>query len=477
MTITQILIFTGFALLLGWLTRKFQRVNLLLAASVLVVYWLQPALPLRYLDFYLPTFSIGITVLSWILTATPEKRHERNSLISGGIVLVLVLALALTRYLGIDSVLFPARAPIFNQVLIVVALFLLSSFLLSRQKKIASNTALWIGFGILLLFFIVFKTPTFSELASQLWRSFVSKQDVALAAATDIHWLGYSYLAFRLLHTIRDRQSGRLPDVTLGEYLTYVIFFPTFSVGPIERIERFIKGLRQPKTLFHDDVLTGGQRLVIGFFKKFVVADTLAMIALNPVSATQAQTALGAWILLYVYAFQIFFDFSGYTDMAIGLGHFLGIRLPENFKQPYRQSNLTLFWNNWHITLTQWFRAYFFNPFARALRSKAKLSAWMMVLVSQLATMTLIGLWHGVTWNFVLWGIWHGFGLFLQNRWSGWIKPRLAEANPSPRVQRALSIGGTLLTFHFVALGWIWFVLPDPALGWQFILHLAGVFA
>ena len=477
MTITQILIFTGFALLLGWLTRKFQRVNLLLIASVLAVYWLQPALPLRYLDFYLPTLSIGITVLAWALTATPEMRRQRDSLISGGIVLALVLVLALTRYLGIDSVLLPARPPIFTQVLIVVALFLLSSFLIAHQKENASNTALWTGFGILLLFFIVLKTPALSELASQLWRSLVSKQDVALAVANDIHWLGYSYLAFRLLHTIRDRQSGRLPDVTLGEYVTYVIFFPSFSVGPIERIERFIKGLRNPANAINADWLNGGERLAIGLFKKFVVADTLAMISLNATSATQTQSAFGAWILLYAYAFQIYFDFSGYTDIAIGLGHFVGIKLPENFKQPYRQSNLTLFWNNWHMTLTQWFRAYFFNPFARALRSNRKLSPAMMVLVSQLATMTLIGLWHGVTWSFVVWGVWHGLGLFLQNRYSGWAKTRLAAASLNPRAERALSIGGTLLTFHFVALGWVWFVLPDPALGWQFILRLIGVAA
>ena len=474
MTISQIAIFAGIALLLGWLTRRFQRINLLLAASVIAVYWLQPALPLRYLDFFLPTFSIGITVLSWALTAAPEMRRQRESMISAVLVLVLILLLAATRYLGLDRYLLPTRPPAFSYTLSILAFFLLASFLLARQKKIASNAALWTGFGILFAFFIILKTPALSLFASRAWRTFIG-QDATLAAATDIHWLGYSYLAFRLLHTIRDRQSGRLPDVTLGEYVTYVIFFPTFSVGPIERIEGFIKGLRQPKNSFNDDALTGGQRLAIGLFKKFVVADTLAMMALNPVSATQAQTALGAWILLYAYAFQIFFDFSGYTDMAIGLGQFLGIALPENFKQPYRQSNLTLFWNNWHITLTQWFRAYFFNPFARTLRSKRKLSAGMMTLISQLATMTLIGLWQGVTWSFVLWGLWHGFGLFLQNRWSGWVKPRLAEASPSPRAQQALSIAGTLLTFHFVAFGWVWFVLPNPALGWQFLLRLLGL--
>jgi len=473
MTITQILIFATLALVLGWLTRKGQRVNLLLTASVIAVFWLQPTLSLRYLDFFLPIFSIGITVLIWALTATPETRRRAENKTSAGIALVLILLLASTRYLGIEQSLLASRPPAMGQVLILVCIFALGTILLTRKKEVSSNALLWAGFALLLFFFLILKTPALSILASRAWRALMH-QNTALATATDIHWLGYSYLTFRLFHTIRDRQTGRLPEVSLGEYLTYVIFFPSFSSGPIERIERFVKGLRTPAPPFADDLLHGGERFFIGLFKKFVVADLLAMIALNATSAAQAQTPLGAWILLYAYAFQIFFDFSGYTDIAIGLGQFLGITLPENFKQPYRQPNLTLFWNNWHITLTQWFRAYFFNPFARALRRGRKLSPSMMVLVSQLATMTLIGLWHGVTWNFVIWGLWHGLGLFAQNRWSAWIKPRLTESSQNPRAQQLLSLGGILLTFHFVALGWVWFVLPNPALSWQFILKLWG---
>lgn len=473
MTIIQIAIFAVVSLILGWLTRKAQRINLLLIASVLTVFWLQPTLPLRYLDFFLPTFSIGITILAWALTVSPQARRNAENKVSAAIILGIILLLAATRYLGLNSFLLASRPPAIGQVLLLVGIFAIGTILLLRQKESSSNPLLWAGFATLLVFLLILKTPALSLEASRVWRLFIG-QDAALSSSLDIHWLGYSYLAFRLLHTIRDRQSGRLPDVTLGEYVTYVIFFPAFSVGPIDRIERFIKGLRQPAKTYTDDVLVGGQRLAIGLFKKFVITDTLMIIALNPLSATQAQSSLGAWILLYAYAFQIFFDFSGYTDIAIGLAQFVGISLPENFKQPYRQPNLTLFWNNWHITLTQWFRSYFFNPFARAMRKSRKISAGMMILVSQLATMTLIGLWHGVTWHFVIWGLWHGVGLFVQNRWSSWAKIRLAGASPSPRTQRILSILGIMLTFNYVALGWIWFVIPDPAQGWQFVLLLWG---
>ena len=122
---------------------------------------------------------------------------------------------------------------------------------------------------------------------------------------------------------------------------------------------------------------------------------------------------------MYAYAFRIFLDFSGYTDIAIALGRLLGVRLPENFAAPYLKPNIALFWNSWHMSLTQWFRAYVFNPLARRLRSAtAQIPDWLACLVTQLVTMLLIGLWHGITWSFALWGLWHGIGLFVHNRWS-----------------------------------------------------------
>jgi D-alanyl-lipoteichoic acid acyltransferase DltB (MBOAT superfamily) len=173
------------------------------------------------------------------------------------------------------------------------------------------------------------------------------------------------------------------------------------------------------------------------------------------------------WIILYAYALQIFFDFSGYTDIAIGLGRLMGFKLPENFNAPYLKPNLTQFWNNWHMTLTQWFRAYFFNPLTRFLRSGGrKLPIWTIILITQLATMVLIGLWHGMTWNFILWGAWHGLGLFIHNRWSELTKARFTAL--AAGTQKALNAGGAVVTFHFVALGWIFFALPDPASSFHF---------
>jgi D-alanyl-lipoteichoic acid acyltransferase DltB (MBOAT superfamily) len=167
-------------------------------------------------------------------------------------------------------------------------------------------------------------------------------------------------------------------------------------------------------------------------------------------------------VLLYAYALRIYFDFAGYTDIALGLGRWLGVRLPENFSAPYLKTNMTAFWNSWHITLAQWFRAYFFNPATRVLRSSsARLPVWLVILVGQAGTMLLIGLWHGVTWNFAAWGLWHAAGLFAHNRWSDWMRPRMTTLEQHPTLRRLGSLAGWLLTFHYVTLGWVWFVLPD----------------
>ena len=128
------------------------------------------------------------------------------------------------------------------------------------------------------------------------------------------------------------------------------------------------------------------------------------------------------------------------------------------------------------MTLTNWFRAYFFNPMTRAMRaSKHKIPMWVIIFFGQMGTMVLIGLWHGVTWNLILWGVWHGAGLFLHNRWSNFFKSRISIENKSLNVQRVTKATGVLLTFNFVALGWVWFVLPLPDQSLQVLGLLFGI--
>jgi alginate O-acetyltransferase complex protein AlgI len=158
------------------------------------------------------------------------------------------------------------------------------------------------------------------------------------------------------------------------------------------------------------------------------------------------------------------------------MGLLAGIRLPENFASPYLKPNLTQFWNSWHMSLTQWFRAYFFNPLVRGFRSARKPPpAWIIIAIAQFGTMTLIGLWHGISWNFVLWGLWHAAGLFIHNRWSEATRTRAAAWAVTPARKALLNVTGVLVTFHYVALGWVFFALTTPAQSWAFFLKLFGL--
>lgn len=459
MTILTVLILAAFALLIRLTFRSRGRGWVLLIASLLVIFWLQPSMPIRNLDFWLPVLIIFLTLFSWEITATSEERISRHNFIPVAIIAVVILLVGLTRYLSVKGVITSSQPPPTLQVIVGI-LILTGLFFALRLARKTIPALLWVGFALILGFFIVLKLPSLAGLTSS-GLHILMGQSVTNASALDIRWLGFSYVAFRLIHTIRDRQSERLPQVTLREYFIYVIFFPSITAGPIDRIERFITDLRQPIPMTAEDLGEGGKRLAVGLLKKFAIADTLGLIALSATNATQVQGAGWTWLLLYAFTFQIYFDFSGYTDVAIGIARWLGFRLPENFNHPYLKSNLTLFWNNWHMTLTQWFRSYFFNPVTRSLRSAKKpINPTFILLITQLGTMLLIGLWHGITWNFAAWGLWHGLGLFIQNRVSTWLRPHTSWLDNQPVPKTVFTGLGILLTFNYVALGWVWFALP-----------------
>jgi alginate O-acetyltransferase complex protein AlgI len=463
------------SLLIGALTRYAQtaRTYLLLACSVLAVYWFQPAVPLRSFDFWLPSITLALVVLTWFIVSRSDVNANAGfltwrapqNLIALTIIVGLPAIIDLSRYFLPEPLFTVAPPPRFSLFLIfIIALAIIIPFLgwLSRRFVWILSAAIILLIAIL----VILKTPALS-LQSSIFIRTLTNRSVETAAFTDLRWLGFSYIAFRLIHVLRDKQTGRLPELSLAEFATYVVFYPSLAAGPIDRAERFVQDLRKEFALTQAETLVGGQRLAIGLFKKFVIADTLALIALNDLLATQVRTAGWMWVIVYAYAFQIYFDFSGYTDMAIGIARLVGIKLPENFAAPYLKPNLTQFWNSWHMTLTQWFRSYFFNPLNRWMRSFKNIPAWGMILVGQLATMLLIGLWHGVTLNFILWGLWHGLGLFIQNRWSDLVRTRYPGVQQNPRFQSALQIGGILVTFHFVVLGWVFFALSEPSLSWQ----------
>jgi alginate O-acetyltransferase complex protein AlgI len=470
MAIAQIFILALIAIFLGQLRRG--RSLSLLAVSTIAIYLLQPVQSPANLTFWFPTFTLLIVIFSWWLVFYSREQPWNKNFLALLVLAGVVFLMGMNRYLHLEQI-FITETPRLVWVGVSVGMILSPALPIMRARENRARRYLPL---ILFLIGLLVLTKLPSALTGMYEQMLSLRGKELPVTQPGFLWLGFSYVVFRLLHTIFDRRAGRLSPMPLADFLNYVIFFPTFVAGPIDRFERFTRDLNEPIPLDRQGWLDGGTRFMIGLFKKFVLADGLAWIALNQTFARDVQSTPWMWVLLYAYSLRIYFDFSGYTDMAIGLGRFIGFRLPENFNAPYLKPNLTQFWNSWHMTLTGWFRSYYFNPLTRALRSGTrKFPTYLVILITQMTTMILIGLWHGITINYFLWGLWHGIGLFVQNRWSDFMRGRFPVGGQPGLAQGLLKYINPFLTFNFVSLGWLFFILPTPALTWQAFLKLFGV--
>lgn len=261
-------------------------------------------------------------------------------------------------------------------------------------------------------------------------------------------WIGVSYFTFRLIHVSLDARRGRFGDATLPETLTYALHPTTLIAGPIDRIQHHVMEQRCQVVEPSPYMTNGLWRLFIGIFKKVVLATLFS--SLHGVTRVNGVTGAEIWLWLLSYAFYLYFDFAGYSDIAIGAALLLGLRLPENFANPYMQPNIARFWQTWHITLSTWLRDYIFFPLSRTLlRRFGSRFSTPILLVSHLTTMALGGLWHGLNSGFLMWGLWHGLGLFVHSQF-----PSIRQRFHLPALPAPLSI---VLTFVFVTLGWAFF--------------------
>lgn len=260
--------------------------------------------------------------------------------------------------------------------------------------------------------------------------------------------LGISFYTFQsLTYTIDVYRRDAKPTGSLLAYLTAVTFFPTTLAGPITRVASLLPQLEKPKLLADVD---GGKalfRIAHGLVKKFLIADYLADNLVNRVfDFPNLYSGSEVLIGVYGYALQLYFDFSGYTDIAIGSAMLLGFKLPENFNQPYSAKNLSDFWRRWHISLSNWLRDYLYFSFP-AMRTK-----WMPY-IAIIVTMLVGGLWHGPSWNFVIWGALHGVGQALVRGWQAVRGPVGLKAPWAAWI-------ATFFTVQFVCLAWVFFRAP-----------------
>ncbi len=261
--------------------------------------------------------------------------------------------------------------------------------------------------------------------------------------------LGLSFIAFRSLSYVIDVYRGTLaPTRRFLDYLTFVAFFPTIIAGPLARAKDVLPQFQAPPALNNEEGAQALLLILVGLIKKIAIADFLANNLVDRVfDQPQLYSSAETLFAIYGYALQIFCDFSGYTDIAIGSALLLGLKLPANFNAPYRAMSLRDFWRRWHITLSSWLFDYVFVSFG-GLR-KRRINLYRNLIL----TFLIGGLWHGAAWTFVVWGLLHGVGLSANHAWEALRKRRRWQ----PLNSWWSKTLATVITLHFVCLTWIVF--------------------
>lgn len=279
-----------------------------------------------------------------------------------------------------------------------------------------------------------------------------------LAAPRVLLPTGLAFYVFQsLTYTIGFYRGEVQRETNFLRYAAFVAMFPTVSMGPIERARNILPQLRQTPDISAQDVADGLSLFVVGLFKKLVLADWLGLYVSGVYNTLGKAEAPALVLATLTFSWQLYFDFSGYSDMARGVARALGIRIMLNFNHPYLATGLREFWRRWHISLSTWFRDYFYIPLGGNRRG-----AWATYR-NLFLTMVLCGLWHEARWTFVIWGAYHGLGFMLTRR----LEETSFYRQRVPRVVKMLWV------FAFVSFGWVFFLSKTWADAWLVISRIA----
>ena len=291
---------------------------------------------------------------------------------------------------------------------------------------------------------------------------FVENMNAVLAAfgVASVQWtkvvlpIGISFFTFqKMSYAIDVYRKTSFPLKSIFDYALFIMLFPQLIAGPIVRYNEIATQItnRQANETIDNKIL-GLYRFIIGLSKKVLIANVLGEYVDQVFALPTSQIGFsGAWVGILAYTFQIYFDFSGYSDMAIGIGRMIGFTFPENFNNPYISQNVSEFWKRWHMTLGRWMMDYLYIPLGGNRKGKARtyLNLWIVFFLS--------GLWHGAAWNFVAWGVFHGTFIVLDKLF--WIK----KSKPLGRIPHVL------ITFVIVAIGWVLFRADNLSYAFHYI--------
>jgi alginate O-acetyltransferase complex protein AlgI len=335
------------------------------------------------------------------------------------------------------------------------------------KKRVYLGISLVINLGILFCFkYLGFFVTSVVEVAKAVGLSLPEPAlHIILPAAL-------SFYTFKTLSYSIDVYRGQLsPSRNFFDYALYVSFFPQLLAGPIERAGHFLPQLQTKRAITRDKIIQGAWLILWGFFKKAVVADNLGQMVQNVFDNGNAATGFHILLAVYAFSIQIYCDFSGYSDIARGIGKLLGFESLLNFDRPYLAANPVEFWKRWHISLSTWLRDYLFLPIAYASMRhikkpalKLKVEDWGYI-IGIVATMLLGGLWHGAAWTFVLWGGYHGILIALQHLLTRRGKKKRTKSQ-AVRMVKIFSF------FNLTALGWLIFRAKSLGQAWDFLRRI-----
>jgi alginate O-acetyltransferase complex protein AlgI len=362
-------------------------------------------------------------------------------------------------FLLFASLLFFAWGGISNTFLFITSLLI--NFFCARQinRQPGKNTWLIIGIIFNLTLLIAFKYLSFLlENLSALYTQILPGEPFWKNYAEITLPLGISFYTFHQISMLVDlhRRKEKVA-INFWQSALYVSFFPQLIAGPIIRYKDIIEQIKQRKetlTLFS----SGIERFIIGLAKKVLIANTMAELADNIFACQTGElTVAAAWLGAFAYTLQIYFDFSGYSDMAIGLGRMFGFQIMENFNLPYVAKSIKEFWHRWHISLSTWFRDYLYIPLGGNQISENR------TYINLVIVFLLTGLWHGASWSFVFWGLFHGTFLILE------------RIGLSKLLEKFPHFIGWSYTMFIVIIGWVFFRIEDFTHALAFLQKMFGI--
>lgn len=333
--------------------------------------------------------------------------------------------------------------------------------MLCGRAKSSVKPMLAITIALIVVCLCYFKYTIIQNSMNAMGRFFVidSFNDGGSPSNGHIFLVGISYFSFKFIHFLLECHRKKVENLSFPTFLNYILFFPSFFSGPINRYNQFAACISETEAHWRDDFTQGGKRLINGLFKKIVLGDTLYIYSIAALTPEGLSVSQIIWAT-YAYMLHVYFNFSGYTDMAIGCGRLVGIELPENFNYPFFKRNIQKFWANWHMSLTGWLTDYIYWPIARKIRNYKYLKKRPVTIsnISIVITFFVCGMWHGDGLNFILWGFYHGVGLAILNCYTYLIKRHASQpfkvfVNKS-KFAYAVS---TFITIQFVAFGFLLF--------------------